>query len=119
MRLRLLNEQFEMSHHGQDGFTPEQNSAMHEMLMKAAAHAQKKLQGEFPDGRLTLAGRPIISDEGAVAVVVGHEKGKVVMSFPHPTAWIGFTPNQAMDIAQSLITHAREAGIVGVYTIKL
>lgn len=55
----------------------------------------------------------------ALAVMIGHENGKVVMQFASPTAWIGFTPEQAMDIAQMLITHARQAGIVGVYTIKL
>ena len=41
--------------------------------------------------------------------MVGHENGKVVMQFASPTAWIGFTPEQAMDIAQTLITHARKA----------
>jgi hypothetical protein len=41
------------------------------------------------------------------------------MQFASPTAWIGFTPEQAMDIAQTLISHARKAGIVGVYTLQL
>ena len=59
------------------------------------------------------------NDEGAMAVMVGHENGKVVMQFASPTAWIGFTPEQALDIAQTLITHARKAGIVGVYTLQL
>lgn len=74
---------------------------------------QRKLHGEYPDGRLNK------EDEGAVAVMIGHENGKVVMKFGAPSSWIGFTPEQAMDIAQMLITHARKAGIVGVFTIQL
>lgn len=100
-----------MSHHGSDAPFP--FGAIDKNAEEAMKKLQRQLQGKFPDGRLNP------SDEGAVAVMVGHEKGKVVLSFPHPTAWIGFTPNQAMDIAQALITHARETGIVGVYSLKL
>lgn len=106
-----------MSHHGSN---PLGNNPLFRKLMAQAEttgdplkDAQRKLQGEYPDGRLNAV------DEGALAMMVGHENGKVVMQFASPTAWIGFTPEQAMDIAQMLITHARQAGIVGVYTIKL
>ena len=106
-----------MSHHGSN---PINDSPLFKKLMAQAEttgdamkDAQRKLQGEFPNGRMNDA------DEGALAMMVGHENGMVVMQFASPTAWIGFTPEQAMDIAQMLITHARQAGIVGVYTIKL
>ena len=115
-----------MSHHGSNPFGTDplgQNGNKSDLLRKLLAETpttgdplkdlQRKLQGEFPDGRLNPG------DEGALAVMIGHEKGKVVMQFPTPTAWIGFTPEQAMDIAQTLITHARKAGIVGVYTLQL
>jgi hypothetical protein len=109
-----------MSHHGQNPFN-EKHSELMRKLMSAERQStgdplrdmQRTLQGEFPDGRLNT------NDEGALAVMIGHEKGKVVMQFPVPTAWIGFTPEQAMDIAQTLITHARKAGIVGVYTLHV
>lgn len=106
-----------MSHHGTDPIGD--NPLLRKLLAQAEAtgdplkDAQRRLQGEFLDGRLNQA------DEGAIALMVGHENGKVVMQFATPTAWIGFTPEQAMDIAQMLITHARQAGIVGVYTLKL
>lgn len=74
---------------------------------------QRNLQGEFPQGRLNA------NDQGAVAVLVGHERGKVVMQFAHPTAWIGFTPQQALDIAETLIRHARDCGVVGILELKL
>lgn len=105
-----------MSHHGTDPIGD--NPLLRKLLAQAEAtgdplkDAQRRLHGEYPDGRLNTA------DEGALALMVGHESGKVVMQFATPTAWIGFTPEQAMDIAQSLITHARQAGIVGVYTLK-
>lgn len=106
-----------MSHHGSN---PLENNPLLRKLFEEAPTSgdplkdlQRKLQGEYPDGRLNA------NDEGAMAVMIGHEKGKVVMQFATPTAWIGFTPEQAMDIAQTLITHARKAGIVGVYTLQL
>ena len=104
-----------MSHHG-DAFPPSEDGSLEKFraaLVDETRAAQRLLQGEFPDGRLNA------DDQGSVAVTVGHEKGKVVLVFPHPTTWVGFTPNQAMDIAQTLIKHARQAGIVGVYEIKL
>jgi len=106
-----------MSHHGTNPF--EGNDTLRKLFQDLTEcgdplkNLQRKLQGEFPNGRLNA------NDEGALAVMIGHEKGKVVMQFPSPAAWIGFTPEQAMDIAQSLISHARKAGIVGVYTIQL
>lgn len=83
-----------MSHHGMD---PEAQRAMSE--------AMQEIFGEFPDGKLNP------NDEGALAVVIGHEGKSVVMRFPKPVAWIGFTPEQAIDIAQTLITHARKVGL--------
>lgn len=83
-----------MSHHGND---PEAQRAMSELM--------QQIFGEFPDGKLNQ------NDEGALAVMVGNENGKVVIRFPKPVAWIGFTPEQAIDIAQTLITHARKCGL--------
>lgn len=62
------------------------------------------LMGEYPNGRLNA------DDSGALAVAFSHENGVVKMEFPKPVAWIGFTPNQAIEIAQTLIQHARKAG---------
>ena len=97
-----------MSHHSNQP-NPETQAAF-----EAMKEQQRRLQGEFPEGRLNLM------DQGSVAVMVGHENGKVVMQFPHPTAWIGFTPQQALDIATALIQHARQcSGIVSILELKL
>lgn len=88
-----------MSHHGQDGPTPEQSKIIDEIR-----RAQRAMQGEFPQGRLNK------DDEGGLAMGLYVEDGKVCIRFPKPVAWIGFTPEQAMQIAADLIKHARAAG---------
>lgn len=82
-----------MSHHGQD-----------KELQRAMSEAMKEVFGEYPDGKLNP------NDEGGIAVAIGHENGRVVIRFPKPVAWIGFTADQAIEIAETLIAHARECG---------
>lgn len=84
-----------MSHHG----NPDPQA------QRRMAEAMKQVFGEYPNGRLND------NDAGALAVEIGQEGGSVVMRFPKPVAWIGFTGDQAMEIAQVLIKHARAAGI--------
>jgi ABC-type arginine transport system ATPase subunit len=59
--------------------------------------------GRFPLGKLTP------QDEGEIAIAFTHMKGKVVIDFGKPTAWIGFTPEQAEQIADTLREHAAKA----------
>ena len=92
-----------MSHHGN----------WDDKAKRAMSEAMADIFGEFPNGRLNK------DDEGAVACAVGHEKGVVKLLFPKPVAWIGFTPEQALDLAQDLIKHARQCGFVGVYTLQI
>jgi len=92
-----------MSHHGSE--RPFDSKPMSEMM--------KKLLGEFPDGKLTP------HDEGATAVQVGQHGGRVVVEFPNPTKWIGFTPDQAVEIAATLIKHARAIGLTKPFTIEI
>lgn len=59
--------------------------------------------GKFPEGKLTPA------DEGEIKLAIGHKGGKVVIDFGTQVVWIGFTPNQAEEIAQTLLKHADAA----------
>ena len=95
-----------MSHHGAipPEMTPEDQAAMR-VAEQEMRKAMGKLLGEFPDGKLNT------SDEGALSVMIGHEGRSVVMRFPKPVAWIGFTPEQALGIAETLISHARKCGL--------
>lgn len=59
--------------------------------------------GRFPEGKLTQ------NDEGEIAIAIAHTDKKVVIDFGKPIAWIGFSPQQARDIAAALTKHAEEA----------
>ena len=58
-------------------------------------------------------------DQGSVSVAIGHDQGRVTLQFPKNLNWIGFTADQAMDIASSLIEHARACGSKKVLTVKV
>lgn len=92
-----------MSHHGNNP----------PFIQKVLSEDMKKLMGEYPDGRLNA------EDSGALSFAVGVESGKVVLRFPKPVAWIGFTGDQALEIAALLIKHARHAGVTSPLVIRL
>jgi hypothetical protein len=58
--------------------------------------------GKFPQGKLTN------NDQGEIKIAIGRKDGVVVMDFGSPTAWIGFPPRDAREIAAVLIKHAEE-----------
>ena len=60
--------------------------------------------GRFPLGRLSK------SDEGEIqfGIAADPAKDKVVINFGEPTAWIGFTADQAEQVAESLLSKAKE-----------
>lgn len=102
-----------MSHHGINPLDDPARRAMLEQVTGALKDEQRNLRGEFPHGRLNK------DDEGAMACAIGPENGKIVMRFASPVAWIGFTPDQAMQIALLLIEHARATGLTKPVTIGL
>lgn len=59
--------------------------------------------GEYPDGKLNEA------DEGAAIMAIGHGKGRVIVDFGQPVAWVGLSPQEAVTMAQYLINQARQA----------
>lgn len=82
-----------MAHHSSDGLPPE-FASLFDIKPKLGA------TGKFPLGKLTE------SDEGELLMGITHHKGKVIVDFGKPTSWIGFTPEQAEDIADMLRRHA-------------
>lgn len=57
--------------------------------------------GNFPDGKLNS------SDEGEIQIGIKQIDGRVVMNFGKPIEWIGFTKEQAVQIAESLIKNSK------------
>lgn len=84
-----------MSHH-ESTPNPESIRRLNEMFKLGAT-------GNFPQGKITER------DEGELKLAVGHSPGKVIITFGKEVAWIGFTPQQAKDIAASLLEHSIEA----------
>ena len=79
----------------------------------AMSAAMKQIFGEHPNGRLNA------DDAGALPLVITTENGVVKMEFPKPVAWIGFTGDQAMEIAQTLIKHARKVGVKNPLVLRI
>jgi len=94
-----------MSHHGPNPFDGEggPDFQKRQQLMRDLMNTTgfRGAVGSFPDGRLTK------QDEGLIQFAVGDQQGKVVLDFGTPTAWIGMTPQQAMDLASDLMKRAR------------
>ena len=57
----------------------------------------------YPDGRLGAM------DDGELAIAITEKNGRVLIHFGKPIEWIGFTPEQAVEIAQSLWTYSNKA----------
>ena len=88
-----------MAHHGK-----QDDAALRAMLESLETTDISDRLGptdRFPEGKLSE------SDEGELQFAVGVEKGKVVIHFGEPTMWIGLTPQQAADLAASIIQKAR------------
>ena len=101
-----------MAHHGDD-WTGSSNLEPETFLRNELKKMQESLDGQFPLGKLNKR------DEGALAYAVGTEGWKVCIRFPKPITWIGLSPDDAMDLAQCLIKHARKAGLTKLCTIEL
>lgn len=47
---------------------------------------------------------------GVEPVYVGLDRGRVMLHFGTPPVWVGMTPAHALEVAVSLMKHARRAG---------
>ncbi len=55
---------------------------------------------KFPDGKLND------TDEGEIMVGITSVEDRVVINFGKPVHWVGFTKEQAKQIAESLLKHS-------------
>ena len=60
--------------------------------------------GEFPDGKITD------HDAGGLALSIGFDSdsNNIIIDFGTPVAWLGMTPEDAIDFAEYLIQCAKE-----------
>jgi hypothetical protein len=78
----------------------ERQSDMAEEMKKALGLGPT---GDFPEGQLN----PV--DEGGLKLAVGVEDGKVVIHFGKPVAWVGFSAQQARELAETIRKHSYKA----------
>ncbi len=103
-----------MSHHGENPFDAYDEATKRKMQdlirdQNKAVFRQANLgpTGQFPEGKMAE------HDEGEISFAVGHPGGKVVIDFGSPVAWVGMEPQQAVALANTLISHAKKARIIG------
>lgn len=84
-----------MSHHSNSGMIPED-------FMK-----QLGATGQFPNGKIDE------NDEGEIKIAIGSKSGTVFIEFGTSVRWIGFTPQQARQVAATIIEHANMAYEIG------
>jgi len=90
-----------MAHHSQDADDQYIRELFKEAVPMSAPFGGT---GRFPLGKLSQ------SDEGEIQFGVAADpvKNKVVLNFGQPTAWIGFDAEQAEQLAESLLSKAKE-----------
>lgn len=91
------------------------DSPIPEAIRQALEAPLKGATGTFPAGKLTP------HDEGAIQFAIGVKDGKVCIDFGTPVKWLGMEPGQALELASSLIQHARNAakGSGSILTLNL
>jgi hypothetical protein len=108
-----------LGHHGDEPFSAyDEGTAERMRELKEALNREREKElhrkasigatREFPGGQLSR------DDEGEIAFAVGSRKGKVVLDFGSPVAWVGMDPQQAIALANTLVNHAKKARLVGV-----
>ena|SRR5581483_6917255 len=95
-----------MAHHGSDPFDDPDRlkklEAMKKQLLDTSGF--RGALGDYPEGKVST------TDEGAIQFAIGVKDGKVILDFGTPVAWIGMNPQQAADLASTILKRAREAG---------
>lgn len=82
--------------------TPEERRHMEKMFEGLKKDLKLGPTGQFPEGKIHR------SDQGQLSMAIGHKDGKVFITFGVATDWIGFTKEQALQLATTLVNHASE-----------
>ncbi len=95
-----------MSNHSSESDFEMQRRMASQIGKALASNPDERLgaTGKFPRGKLTQ------HDEGEIGIRVASVNGTVVIDFGKPTAWVGFSPDDARRLADALRRYADDAG---------
>lgn len=100
-----------MGHHSMDEMPDEFRDRQQEDLIRKlkADHLQSTIgaSGHYPMGKLHE------SDEGEIVFGVTSHRGKVILNFGKPVAWMGMDAHQARSLAALLLKHAERSRDIG------
>ncbi len=96
-------------HHGDEAHPMSQElrklfqSQQSELVKRFESERAGTAKREFPEGRLGAG------DDGSLTFKIGADvsRGVVAIEYSKPTAWVAMNPQQAVELAQALIKHAR------------
>ena len=89
-----------MAHHGQEPLPEELRKIMED---------KEKIRNAFGDTGLYPGGQITKDDEGEIRFGIATKDGKVLIDFGKPVHWVGMDPDQAIELAQTLVRRAAEA----------
>ena len=93
-----------MAHHSDSPFDDDEKQAfIRELQEMMRDEPLIGATGLYPEGKLTK------HDEGGIQFAVKNHDGKVIMDFGKPVHWVGMNPQDACDLAATLIRQARIA----------
>lgn len=95
-----------LDQHNEDVFKKsmpaDQSKRLNDLLNQDKTASSLGATGNFPDGKLNE------NDEGEIMVGITSAEDRVILNFGKPVHWIGFTKDQAKQIAESLLKHANK-----------
>lgn len=82
--------------------SPEEDGAMNRFMERAAEAEELGATNQFPEGKITP------QDEGELRLAMTTVDDKIILNFGRPISWIGFTGEQAFNLAKMLRKGAKK-----------
>lgn len=103
MSFQHHGEREPMSPELQKLFADQRTEKVGELLKRFDDERAGTAKREYTDGRISA------DDDGSLTFKIGAdaEKNVIVIEYSKPTVWVGMQPQQAIELAQMLIKHAR------------
>lgn len=99
-------DRFQNEFNGYDNLADELKKAEGRNIADLINNEKLGATGKFPEGKLND------NDEGEIKMAVGVENKKVIINFGKQVAWVGFSSEQARELAESLSKKADDVDVL-------